>query len=130
MTIMVTEMCVNPTPPPLSVRSNYSGGGGVRQYAVRRGAIRSTKCTQTLTCTLNSVFCTIHAMSNTHISSHARVFCAHSCINKYNWEKGKVLRKHIMHEKIAASVLLKLFMSGNERCHVTKATSALAQLYF
>ena len=28
--------------------------------------------------------------------------------------KGKVLRKHSLHEKTAASVLLKLFISGNE----------------
>ena len=28
--------------------------------------------------------------------------------------KGKALRKHSLHEKIAASVLLKLFISGNE----------------
>jgi len=28
--------------------------------------------------------------------------------------KGKDLRKHSLHEKTAASVLLKLFISGNE----------------
>ena len=28
--------------------------------------------------------------------------------------KGKALRKHSLHEKTAASVLLKLFISGNE----------------
>jgi len=28
--------------------------------------------------------------------------------------KGKALRKHNLHEKTAASVLLKLFISGNE----------------
>ena len=32
--------------------------------------------------------------------------------------KGKALRKHSLHEKTAASVLLKLFISGNECCHV------------
>ena len=31
--------------------------------------------------------------------------------------KGKALRKHSLHGKIAASVLLKLFISGNKRCH-------------
>jgi len=29
-------------------------------------------------------------------------------------KKGKALRKHSLHEKTAASVLLKLFISGNE----------------
>jgi len=35
--------------------------------------------------------------------------------------KGKALRKHSLHEKTAASVLLKLFMSSNELCHTTDA---------
>ena len=35
--------------------------------------------------------------------------------------KGKALRKHSLHGKIAAVVLLKLFISGNERCHTTEA---------
>jgi len=30
--------------------------------------------------------------------------------------KGKALRKHSLHEKTAASVLLKLFISGKEIC--------------
>jgi len=35
--------------------------------------------------------------------------------NAYNkLMKGKALRKHSLHEKTAASVLLKLFISGNE----------------
>jgi len=33
--------------------------------------------------------------------------------------KGKALRKQSLHEKTAASVLLKLFISGNEWCHTT-----------
>ena len=33
--------------------------------------------------------------------------------------KGKALRKHCLHGKIAASVLLKLFISDSERCHIT-----------
>ena len=33
--------------------------------------------------------------------------------------KGKALRKHSLHEKTAASVILKLFISGNELCHTT-----------
>jgi len=35
--------------------------------------------------------------------------------------KGKALRKHSMLEKTAASVLLKLFISSNEKCHTTDA---------
>jgi len=35
--------------------------------------------------------------------------------------KEKALRKHSLHGKLAAPVLLKLFISGNERCHTTDA---------
>jgi len=35
--------------------------------------------------------------------------------------KWKALRKHSLHGKIAASVLLKLFISSTERCHTTDA---------
>jgi len=35
--------------------------------------------------------------------------------------KGKALRKHSLHEKTAASVILKLFISSNELCHTTDA---------
>jgi len=35
--------------------------------------------------------------------------------------KGKALMKHSLHKKTAASVLLKLFISGNEWCHTTDA---------
>jgi len=35
-------------------------------------------------------------------------------INHTKLMKGKALRKHSLHEKTAASVLLKLFISGNE----------------
>jgi len=34
---------------------------------------------------------------------------------------GKALRKLGVYGKTAASVLLKLFSSGNERCHTTDA---------
>jgi len=44
--------------------------------------------------------------------------------------KGKSLRKHSLHEKTAASVLLKLFISGNEWCHTTDAPSEWAELHF
>jgi len=33
--------------------------------------------------------------------------------------KGKALMKHSLHGKIAASVYLKMFISGNGRCHTT-----------
>jgi len=35
-------------------------------------------------------------------------------VGKLKLMKGKALRKHSLHEKTAASVLLKLFISGNE----------------
>jgi len=35
------------------------------------------------------------------------------CLN-FKLMKGKALRKHSLHEKTAASALLKLFISGNE----------------
>ena len=35
-------------------------------------------------------------------------------VSKIKLMKGKALRKHSLHEKTAASVLLKLFISGNE----------------
>jgi len=36
------------------------------------------------------------------------------CLRYIKLMKGKALRKHSLHEKTAASVLLKLFISGNE----------------
>jgi len=33
--------------------------------------------------------------------------------------EGKATRKHSLHGTTAASVLLKLFISSNERCHTT-----------
>ena len=42
-------------------------------------------------------------------------------LRKIKLMKGKALRKHSLHEKTAASVLLKLFISGNEWCHTTDA---------
>jgi len=41
--------------------------------------------------------------------------------------KGKALRKHSLHEKTAASVLLKLFTSSNEWFHTTDALLAHEQ---
>ena len=43
--------------------------------------------------------------------------------------KEKALRKQSLHEKTAASVLLKLFISGNERCHIIDAPSASAECH-
>jgi len=41
----------------------------------------------------------------------------------------KALRKHSLHEKKAASVLLKLFISGNEGCHTTDMSRTLFPTY-
>ena len=38
--------------------------------------------------------------------------------------KGKALRKHSLHEKTIASVLLELFITSNELCLITDAPSA------
>jgi len=35
-------------------------------------------------------------------------------VSKFKLMKGNALRKHSLHEKTAASVLLKLFISSNE----------------
>jgi len=40
--------------------------------------------------------------------------------------KEKARRKHSLHEKTAASVLLKLFICGNERCHTTYASKRMS----
>jgi len=42
----------------------------------------------------------------------------------FELRKWKALREHSLHGKIAASVLLKLFISGNERYHTTNAPLA------
>ena len=44
--------------------------------------------------------------------------------------KGKALKKHRLHEKTAASVLLKLFISGNEWCHTTDAPYRMSRTPF
>jgi len=44
--------------------------------------------------------------------------------------KGKALRKHSLHGKTAVSVLLKLFINGNERCHTTDATQRMSGTLF
>jgi len=40
--------------------------------------------------------------------------------------KGKALRKHSLHEKTAASALLKPFIRSNEECHTTDAPSRMS----
>jgi len=40
--------------------------------------------------------------------------------------RGKALRKHSLHVKTAASVLLKLFISSNEWCHTTDAPERMS----
>ena len=42
-------------------------------------------------------------------------------IKKIKLMKGKALRKHSLHGKTAASVLLKLYISGYDLCHPTDA---------
>ena len=42
------------------------------------------------------------------------VISKHNKCSNNKLMKGKALRKHSLHEKTAASVLLKLFISGNE----------------
>jgi len=48
------------------------------------------------------------------------VFSTHY-VNLYKTEERVALRKQCLNETTAASVLLKLFISGNERCHTTDA---------
>jgi len=43
----------------------------------------------------------------------------HDCVKKLM--KGNALRKYSLHEKTAASDLLKLFISSNDWCHTTVA---------
>jgi len=38
--------------------------------------------------------------------------------------KGKALKNHSLHGRIAASVWLKMFIGGNERCQQLDASSA------
>jgi len=55
-----------------------------------------------------------------YIVTIALVFSNQFWMDKNN-KLMKALRKHSLHEKTAASVLLKLFISGNEWCHTTDA---------
>jgi len=59
---------------------------------------------------------TFHCFSSSNIDIFTEV---HSWIKLM---KGKALGKHSLHEKKAASVLLKLFISGNEGSHTTDAS--------
>ena len=64
-------------------------------------------------------------VSNINMHVHPNLHCCNTktLVNKHDLfehvgkiklMKGKALRKHSLHEKTAASVLLKLFISGNE----------------
>jgi len=44
--------------------------------------------------------------------------------------KGKALRKHSLHEKTVASVLLKLFINSNEWCHTTDSPLRMSRTPF
>ena len=44
-----------------------------------------------------------------------------NAVRKLKLMKGKALRMHSLHEKTAASVLLKLLISSNEWCYTTDA---------
>ena len=45
----------------------------------------------------------------------------YTCVPLYKLIKGKALRKHSLHGKKAALVLLKMFISGNESCYTNDA---------
>jgi len=60
-----------------------------------------------------------------YIPSQKRVNSIVSMLTKLM--KGKAVRKHSLHEKTAASALLKLFIGGNEKCHTTDAPLAHEQ---
>jgi len=55
---------------------------------------------------------------------------SYSTLIKIKLRKGKALRKHNPHGKTAASVLLKLFISGNERCHTIDAPKRMSGTLF
>jgi len=44
--------------------------------------------------------------------------------------KGQTLRKHSLYGKTAASVLLRIIISGNERCHTIDAPSRMSETSF
>jgi len=52
-----------------------------------------------------------------------------SLLRQINLWKGKVLWQHSLNGEIAALVLLKLFINGNEKCHSIGATSAWTALF-
>ena len=68
---------------------------------------------------VSSVFCRLTCLLGCFETSSAHsFFYFNSCRNLYSYcfilMKGKALRKHSLHGKTAASVLMKLFISGNE----------------
>ena len=51
-------------------------------------------------------------------------------MKEFKLMKVNALEKHILHEKKASSVLLKLFISGNEACHTTDALQRMSGTSF
>jgi len=61
------------------------------------------------------------------------IYAIYTKLSLIKLRKGKALRKHnlqVLYGKIAASVLLKLLMRGNERCHTTDALYRLSGTLF
>jgi len=52
---------------------------------------------------------------------HCPIACEYS---KFNSVNGEDLRKQSLHGETTSSVLLKLFINGNERCHTTDTPGA------
>ena len=72
----------------------------------------------TTSCKLKQQMKLIQYVVCIYIASTLMIIIAYNkCLNKLM--KGKALRKHSLHGKTAASVLLKLFNSGNEKCQTT-----------
>ena len=60
-------------------------------------------------------------------SRHTALYTSYS--KKINLMKGEALRKGL-HWKIAATVLFKLFISGNGRCHTNDAPKRMGRTLF
>jgi len=78
------------------------------------------------------LLCTKHKQPTGNMLSMSQL-PDYRCEFDRNWiklMKRKSLMKHSLHEKTAASVLLKLFISRNEWCHTTDPPSAWAELHF
>jgi len=57
-----------------------------------------------------------------HLVNIYKLYNSSKCLSKHiQTEEREAARKQGLNEKTAASVLLKLFISGNEMCHTTDA---------